>query len=140
MAAGRLLPAGFDLEQDATFRMFADIDQAVEWCEDQIIKRETPACSSEEPISIRSMLRRQLASDLDVEAFITFLSREEFAAGDYLIHQGERLTDMFFLESGRVRVALELADLHTSSSLHPSGRRGRRDRRLPRRGPHRLGD
>jgi SulP family sulfate permease len=56
------------------------------------------------------MLRRQLASHLDVEAFLTFLCREVFAPGDYLIHQGERLTDMFFIESGRVRVALELAD------------------------------
>lgn len=106
---GELLRAGFDIEQDATFRVFADIDQAVEWCEDQIIGRATPE-RAEEPTTIRSMLRRQLTSDLDVEAFITFLSREEFAAGDYLIHQGERLTDMFFIESGRVRVALELAD------------------------------
>jgi SulP family sulfate permease len=106
---GEFPRAGFDLEEDATFRMFADIDQAVEWCEDQIIQREMPTCPSEAS-SIRSMLRRQLASHLDVEAFLTFLCREVFAPGDYLIHQGERLTDMFFIESGRVRVALELAD------------------------------
>lgn len=136
---GEFLRAGFDMEQDATFRRFADIDQAVEWCEDQIIRRESPE-RAEAPTDIRSMLRCQLAGDIDVEAFIPFLSREEFAAGEYLIHQGERMADMFFIESGCVQVTLELAD--STVRLRRSVRAAWSARSPPTstRCPYRVGD
>lgn len=105
---GQLLTSsGFALTDTAAFRLFATNDEALEWCEDQVLSDEaiTP---TNQPQNLEQQLDAMYPSLLPYAELITYLERREFAAGEYLAHQGEMTDTIFFVESGDLAVELKL--------------------------------
>lgn len=98
----QLTRGGF-LEEAGTLRFFPDLDHGMEWCEDQIVAGTR--LGSEE-----KSLADYFAGLLPVEQMsqiVHYLQRQEFAAGEYLMRQGEASDDLFFIEAGQVTTQLE---------------------------------
>ena len=89
----------------AIFRSFVDVDHALEWCEERILDVEAPGWASSSG-AIRDTLAALLPRWTDVDGLLAHLERHAFERGAYLIHQGERAEDVFFIESGRVTVEI----------------------------------
>ena len=98
----QLARGGFT-DQAEGLRIFADLDQGVEWCEEQIIARAQLAAEEKN-------LADYFAAKVPIEQMrqiIGYLERCEFAAGQYLMRLGDDADDMFFIESGQVTSKIE---------------------------------
>ena len=96
----------------ASMRLAADMDEALQWCEDQLLaggdpRRDSPAQPAEAEV--------QTVASLDAEAvewtaqFIAkagaYLQRESYAAGASLWHDGDESVHLYLVESGEIEVA-----------------------------------
>jgi SulP family sulfate permease len=104
-ASQQFAKAGFQ-DQPGVFRVFGDLDHGIEWCENQILA--TTPVEAEPEYGLQAQLRAILPGDEGrIEELIRHLERKEYAAGDYLIHQGDEPDMMYFIESGKVTARLE---------------------------------
>jgi SulP family sulfate permease len=94
--------------EDSTFRVFADLDRGLEWCEDRLLEESKLDDSGVSPLP--EQLRRFIAEPRDVETLMGYFQYLEIAAGETLFHQGDPSDGLYFLESGRVSVVFELED------------------------------
>ncbi|OPY00449.1 MAG: putative sulfate transporter [Syntrophorhabdus sp. PtaB.Bin047] len=98
---------GLGLDQSDSFRVFGDLDRAVEWCEDEILAAEG-MLSDGEVRSLGEELREFFPPAMrDPGRFIDYLERREVPAGFYLIRQGDPPHSLYYLESGRATVDFE---------------------------------
>ncbi len=117
VAAGLLEPSG-------PVRAMADLDQGVEWCEDQLL--EAVGRPGATAVTLRDWLQPATA---DVEALLGYFDRLEIAAGDYLFRQGDAADNLYFIESGQLTARLEEAGkppmrLETMGAGHVVGELG----------------
>jgi sulfate permease, SulP family len=110
----------------STWRIFPDMDHAVEWCEEQILQSaaaqgdlDVASSSSFEPSShfLATLLaepssRRNGADDSSIWAtlLMQYLERLEVEMGHYLIRQGDEPKGLYFIDSGQTTAQLELGD------------------------------
>jgi SulP family sulfate permease len=87
-------------------RVFADVDRAIQWCEDRLLERETAAADAPRPLDV--LLRSGFGLTVDAERLLPYLELVELPAGHELISQGEPSTDVYLLESGRLTAVLTL--------------------------------
>ncbi|HUU29010.1 MAG TPA: SulP family inorganic anion transporter [archaeon] len=98
---------GFSDEPAVSFRLFPDLDYGVEWCEDQLLAREK-AIMVEETRTLAEQLTPQFSTAEVVARLTAYLEKKEADVGFKLIRQGETAGEIYFIESGRVTVYLEL--------------------------------
>lgn len=96
-------------------RWFAELDRAVEWCEDQILLAKGIALEEPE-LPLDQRLARIMASD-ETPELMKYLKRMEVPAGHVLIRQDEPPDDLYLIESGRVTVQMELEGGQTARLL-----------------------
>ncbi|HEX9036840.1 MAG TPA: SulP family inorganic anion transporter [Ktedonobacterales bacterium] len=92
-------------EQPGSLRIFSDLDHGVEWCEATIIA-ESPAAD---------LANRDLITQLQAIArgrsggatLVSYLRRQEYAPGAYLLRHGEEPDKLYFVESGRLSAQLD---------------------------------
>jgi SulP family sulfate permease len=101
---------GFDEEASSGQLSFCpDLDYAVEWCENRLLALAgVAAVAGERPIE--EHLEALLPEGSDVEGLMRYLEPSEVAAGEYLMRQGDRPDDLYFIESGQVTALLESAN------------------------------
>jgi len=99
--------AGLLEEGPSQIRLFRDRDFSIEWCEDDILKKEI-ADNRREVRSLPEILNDLHPWQADTTALLGFLERLEVGKNHYLILQGDPSHDLFFIESGKVRVVVEL--------------------------------
>jgi len=102
LRGGGLLQPG-----DRVGKVFADLDAALEWCEDALIAEcvgDDAAMRSAEEWLSREIGGRDLFGRL-----ASYLERMEIAAGETLFAQGAAAEELFLLYTGRVTVLLGLA-------------------------------
>jgi len=87
-------------------RLFPDCDQGLEWCEDEML-RLSPAADGGEA-SLVPYLAKHWPEGSDPTRLDHYLERISIAADEILFRQGDPSSELYFLESGRVRVDLEL--------------------------------
>lgn len=92
-------------------RRFSDLDHGVEWCEDQILK--AGALHSIPEGVLDSQLQGLLGEATLVASLRPYLDVVEVAEGAYLFREGEAPDRLYFLESGRVSVVIDLPDGRT---------------------------
>lgn len=100
------------LDRQMAIRMFADLDMALEYCEENLLG-ESDAVLNEMHQSIWDRIGAALPKDIPVEAFQRYLVRREYAPGEYLLEQGTPSTEIFFIETGRITIHLGLDDGRT---------------------------
>jgi len=98
---------GLGLEESDSFRVFGDLDRAVEWCEGEMLAAEG-MLSDGEARPLEGELREFFPSAAgDLKGFMGYLERREVPADFYLIRQGDPPHSLYYLESGRATVDLE---------------------------------
>jgi len=93
---------------DRVGKLFADLDAALEWCEDALIAE----CVGDDAAlrSADEWLSREIGGRALFERLASYLDRMEVAAGETLFAQGVAAEELFLLYTGRVTVLLGLAN------------------------------
>jgi glutaminase len=89
---------------DRMFR-FPSTDQALEWCEDELLREMMPAA----PIGISDLRSFEIAAGLNDEelaALERLLVRRSYAPGEPIIRHGDEATNLFLITKGLVGVWL----------------------------------
>jgi SulP family sulfate permease len=97
--------AGFLAESGPTYRLLPDLDYALEWCEDEVL-REVAAQGGGPPVGLMTELERELGAAGVAEHLAAHFERLDFAAGTMLLREGEDSDELYLLESGRVTVQI----------------------------------
>jgi len=95
-----------DSDDEKDYRIFSDLDHGMEWCEDKILEMEN--ARSFRALPIEQQLAGLFSNPEMVPRFINFLERVEFPAGQPLFCQGDKAEYLYFIESGKITVLLEL--------------------------------
>jgi len=94
-------------EEDKNLYMFTDLDFGLEWCEDQLLISEKADLTSEKQ-TLKDYLEELFPGALEYDKLANYLERSEAPKGSYLIRQGDPADDLYFIESGKVTVLIEL--------------------------------
>jgi SulP family sulfate permease len=98
--------AGFLQGENAPL-VFADLDRALEWCEDRLLASEHLA-QAPMPATLRAQLEDGGFPQQSTDCLMRFLERLPLEAGEYLVRQGDESYDLYFVEKGEVSIHLEL--------------------------------
>ena len=96
---------------------FSDLDYAMEWAEDILLK-DAKKVSSDTPISLETELKRVFPNSMAVPKLLRYLQKVEFNRDDVMITQNESSRELFFIESGEVSVNLKV---DSSNSIKEDG-------------------
>lgn len=108
------------------WRLFADLDHGVEWCEEELLataSTKTPQANNAVE-QLAMLLSRQLAvtgdrvkpsfpsaaTMADAQRLLEQMERCELAPGDYAIRQAQPADGLFFLAAGQLTARLDLPD------------------------------
>ena len=94
-------------ETPGHIRVFRDRDFSIEWCENAILQQEITE-SSKETRNLPQILNDFHPWETDPAILFNYLERQEVGKNHYLMMQGDPSDELFFIESGRVRVVVEL--------------------------------
>jgi SulP family sulfate permease len=84
---------------------FDTLDDALEWCETEVLRREGRAVLDSVPLD--TQMAGRFADAKELSRFKGYLSRRTAAAGTRLFRQGDPADALYLLESGSVTVFLE---------------------------------
>jgi sulfate permease, SulP family len=99
--------AGLLFDKVPHLRLFPDCDHGLEWCEDRLLERES-AHLQKLPDSLRQILLDTYSWSVDIGPLFNYMERVELEKGQHLITQGSLDAVLYFIESGRVQVQMEL--------------------------------
>ncbi len=103
----QLEEGGFALnDPDGVTRTFVDSDFALEWCEDRILEDNGALKMRENDLA--EILSAVFPEPQLIPQFMRFLEGVRVEKGKYVFRQGDASDAMYFIESGRVNVQLEL--------------------------------
>ncbi len=88
---------------------FADLDAALEWCEDRLLGASGVG---RRPTAAIALAQHQLCRGLDAAAIAylaTLLERRRFATGKLIVRKGDRANEIYLLTAGKVSVTIDLA-------------------------------
>lgn len=88
----------------AAIQLFADIDRALEWCEEE--RLQALAHGGEESGALQQLLAQRLASDELAARLLAYFERLQVDAGQTLMHQGDAPNTLYLVESGQVSAYL----------------------------------
>ena len=100
----RYLKAKLGKRFEKLFQPFDDNDHALEWCENQLLKKNLPARPSSRAIKVAQYELCQHFTADELEVFGSLLERRNFAAEETIINIGDDARAMFFLARGSVSV------------------------------------
>jgi len=99
--------AGLLKEGSGQVRILRDRDYSIEWCENDILKREL-VDERNEVKSLSQILAEFHPWRVDTGGLLDYMERLEVDKNYYLILQGDPSHELFFIESGKVKVTVEL--------------------------------
>jgi len=99
--------AGLLEEGPGQVRLFRDRDYSIEWCENEILKTELSEVTHEVK-SLPQILQDFHPWRVDTGALLDYMERLDVEKSHYLILQGDPSQELFFIESGKVMVMVEL--------------------------------
>jgi SulP family sulfate permease len=88
-------------------QVFRDRDFSIEWCENEILRKQS-SLYRQEKRSLPQVLQDFHPWRVDIALLLDYLERQEVGKNHYLMFQGDPSADLFFIESGKVRVVVEL--------------------------------
>ena len=86
---------------------FRDRDHAIEWCENQILNQELSSTRNEIK-TLPQVLQETHKWTVDVNKVLDYIEQEDVDKNHYLILQGDAPDALYFIESGKVKVLVEL--------------------------------
>lgn len=105
----RMLVNGGIVEGAAVKRqLFDDLDRALEWCENILLEGAGAIAAGHQVTLEEQLAQHAMIDSRDVSALANYLERIEIKVGDVVVQQGDEPDAMYFIESGRVDVLLEV--------------------------------
>ncbi len=98
----QLLFSGCISEQDL---VFDDLEQGIEWCEENIIREQEVGKSVSH--TIEQLLADWFGDKAVAHSFIPYLQEKKLKAGQYLFKQGDQGDSIHIMEKGRAFIYLE---------------------------------
>ena len=86
-------------------RVFASLDEALEWCEEEVLAEASSKTQSGPSLELR--LASLAGTDFKPSRLLAYFERLEVAAGQYLMRQGDAPDVLYFVESGQITARLE---------------------------------
>jgi SulP family sulfate permease len=105
----RQLDQGGLFDESSRIQLLPDLDRGLEWCENHLLDLDADSII-EQPLTIAERLVDAGFQETDIERFMNYLERVELEAGECLMRQGEKSDCLYFIESGKLSIYLELAD------------------------------
>jgi SulP family sulfate permease len=99
----RALELGGVLDGKGLYRVFADLNPALAWCENQLLAKANLDLHTGLP-GFKPWLQRQLGPTVSADDFIGYLERKDVDASQVLYHQGEPADCIDFLAAGGIAV------------------------------------
>ncbi len=99
---------GLVMDDTAGFNLFASFDEALEWCEQQLLERSQRPLYVPQPLS--DVFTERFQDSTTSAILLSYFERLEVERGERLIEQGAVADDLFFIESGRVSAQLQHAE------------------------------
>lgn len=100
---------GFKDDLAAHMRIFKSLDDAMEWCEEEILIAEERG-RTVAIVSLEKLLKEKLPKGTDVKTLAGYFERQEFGDSHVLVRQGDPPRGLYFLETGRARVEMHEPD------------------------------
>jgi len=97
-------------ESDDTFIILPTLDHGVEWCENRIIAANGTPNLTAFVERLGTQIKRAFPNMEAAESLMKYLERQAIPQGNYLMHQGEASTEMYFVEEGMVTAQLQAED------------------------------
>lgn len=95
-------------KEDTVCCDFPDLDHALEWCEEQMLKMENAA--DIDHLSLSQQLTDLFPNKEVILRFMNYLKHMKVPAGYYLFREGDASEHLYFIESGNITILLELGD------------------------------
>jgi len=95
-------------KEDTVCCDFPDLDHALEWCEEQMLKMENAA--DIDHLSLSQQLTDLFPNKEVILRFMNYLKHMKVPAGYYLFREGDASEHLYFIESGNITILLELDD------------------------------
>jgi sulfate permease, SulP family len=95
------------LLESGAVRVFSDLDQGLEWCENQLLERDQ-VTRLHLPTTLQLQLADQGFQPEDTQRLKAYLEQIRLSPGDILIKQGEEADSLYFVELGQISIYLEL--------------------------------
>nr|WP_321257478.1 SulP family inorganic anion transporter [uncultured Pseudodesulfovibrio sp.] len=93
-------------DQEGVFKSFLNLDYALEWCENRVLDAENMLELKQ--LNLPELLAPVFPETKYIPALMKVLKREVAKPGEAVFRQGDISDSMFFVESGRLDVELEL--------------------------------
>jgi SulP family sulfate permease len=97
---------GYVGEDDSPFKVFFNLDYALEWCENRVLDSENMLVMKQ--MTLPELLAPVFPEPRYIPALMKVLKRVVVDKGQAVFRQGDRSDAMYFVESGRLDVELEL--------------------------------
>ena len=91
---------------EKVYRSFDDNDLALEWCENRLLEKILPASRTGRRAKIAEYELCKNFSVPELKIFNSFLKRQNYKAGDTIIHIGDEAKEIFLLARGCVSVII----------------------------------
>ncbi len=92
---------------DQDLKRFLLLDDAIEWAEDRIIRRDECAASNEELIHLSEQMLLSGCSSDEISMIAELSTERNFPRGSQIISSGEPAVSLFFLQNGMVNIRLQ---------------------------------
>lgn len=93
-------------EDDDQFKAFFNLDYAMEWCENHVLDDENLLKMKQ--VALADLLGPVFPEPRFIPALMKILKRVDIKRGEAVFRQGDESDSMYFVESGRLEVELEL--------------------------------
>ncbi|UZP68089.1 cyclic nucleotide-binding domain-containing protein [Desulfovibrio mangrovi] len=98
---------GFTLnEPDGTSMSFVEMDYALEWCEDSILKEAGANALADK--GLEDMLSPVFPDPDKLPLLMSYLEKMSFTSKEHIFRQGDTADAMYFIEQGMITIQLEL--------------------------------
>ena len=114
------LPSGRDMEQyfdqvglvrkESPVRVFAELDDALEWVEDRLIDEAALARGEEKPLELHEIELFKERKTETLAAFEQLVEKRSFRSGEKIFTRGESGDELFIIRSGSVRIMLPISE------------------------------
>lgn len=98
--------SGYLGEEENSFRVFFNLDYAMEWCENHVLDSESMLHMKQ--MALPELLTPVFPEPKYIPALMKVLKRVVVDRGEAVFRQGDESDSMYFVESGRLDVELEL--------------------------------
>lgn len=103
----RQLTMGGLVDNSSKVQFFPDLDRGLEWCENRLLDLEVDSII-EQPLALPDRLVDAGFREDDIGHFMGYLEKVELEEGECLMRQGEKSDCLYFIESGKLSIYLEL--------------------------------